>query len=57
METRGIELELDEIMDDITTSKNPITGLVDIHATVVLKAPPMRIVITSREIVPKEKAE
>jgi hypothetical protein len=57
METRGIELDPDEIMDDITTSKNPITGKIDVHATVVLKAPPLRIVITAGELKPEEKSD
>lgn len=56
METRGIELDLDEI-EDVSTSKNPISGKIDVHATIVMKAPPMRIVITTKELTPEEKPE
>lgn len=54
METRGIELDLDEI-EEVSAEKNPINGNIDVHATIVMKAPAQRIVITTKEIVREEK--
>lgn len=56
METRGIELALDEIAE-VSAERNPITGKVDVYATIVMRAPAQRIVITTKEVVPEERPE
>ena len=57
-ETRGIELAPDEVLDEITAEKNPLTGkVVDVHFTVVMKAAPLNMVITTKETVSEERQE
>jgi hypothetical protein len=55
-ETRGIELDLNEI-ESVSTVPNPVTGTIDVHATIVMRAPPLKIVITAKQSQPKEKPE
>jgi hypothetical protein len=56
METRGIELDPEEITE-VSADRNPVTGKIDVHATIVMRAPPQRIVITTKEVIPEEKPE
>lgn len=49
MESQGIELDLDEITD-VKMKYDPITGDPVIQAEITMKAPPMRIDITSKYI-------
>lgn len=56
MDLHGIEIDIDEITE-VSTSANPITGKPDVHATIVLKAPPQKIVITAKELTREQLPE